>query len=50
MRMTDRLSRIAILAGLLRHARGDTEWTDDERQAVSDALALLDQIPVQNHA
>jgi hypothetical protein len=39
------LSRISTLANVLRQNRGDTNWDDNERQAVTDALALLEAIP-----
>lgn len=45
MRTSQRLTRIAKLADMLREQRGDTIWTDPEREAVSDALDLLETVP-----
>jgi hypothetical protein len=47
LRTGQRLRRIATLADVLREARGDTEWTDSQREAVDNALHSLESIPTQ---
>jgi hypothetical protein len=44
MRTSQELFKIAQLAVVLRAMRGDTEWSDEDRAAVSRALQELEGV------